>query len=39
MSHYSKVLIRPVVTEKMTALQESENKYAFEVPEKEKQNR
>jgi hypothetical protein len=23
----------------MTALQESENKYAFEVPEKEKQNR
>jgi large subunit ribosomal protein L23 len=32
MSHYSKVLIRPVVTEKMTALQESENKYAFEVP-------
>lgn len=32
MSHYSKILIRPVVTEKMTALQEAENKYAFEVP-------
>ena len=32
MSHYSKILIRPVVTEKMTALQETENKYAFEVP-------
>ena len=32
MSHYSKSLIRPVVTEKMTALQEAENKYAFEVP-------
>lgn len=33
MNHFSKILIRPVVTEKMTALQESENKYAFEVPE------
>tara|TARA_S200000501_G_C20814632_1_gene739979 strand:+ start:1330 stop:1641 length:312 start_codon:yes stop_codon:yes gene_type:complete len=32
MSHFSKILIRPVVTEKMTALQEAENKYAFEVP-------
>ena len=32
MSHYSKILIRPVVTEKMTTLQEAENKYAFEVP-------
>ena len=32
MSHYSKILNRPVVTEKMTALQEAENKYAFEVP-------
>lgn len=32
MSHYSKILIRPVVTEKMTELQETENKYAFEVP-------
>ena len=32
MSHYSKILIRPVVTEKMTALQETKNKYAFEVP-------
>tara|TARA_Y100000748_G_C15364414_1_gene437087 strand:+ start:531 stop:842 length:312 start_codon:yes stop_codon:yes gene_type:complete len=32
MNHFSKILIRPVVTEKMTALQEAENKYAFEVP-------
>ena len=32
MIHYSKILIRPVVTEKMTALQEKESKYAFEVP-------
>ena len=32
MSHFSKILIRPIVTEKMTALQESSNKYAFEVP-------
>ena len=32
MGHFSKILIRPIVTEKMTALQESSNKYAFEVP-------
>ena len=29
---FSQILIRPIVTEKMTSLQESENKYAFEVP-------
>ena len=32
MKHFSKILIRPIVTEKMTALQETENKYAFEIP-------
>ena len=32
MNHFSQILIRPVVTEKMTSLQETENKYAFEVP-------
>ena len=32
MRHFSKILIRPIVTEKMTALQETENKYAFEIP-------
>tara|TARA_B100000927_G_scaffold123927_1_gene99927 strand:- start:3665 stop:3973 length:309 start_codon:yes stop_codon:yes gene_type:complete len=31
MKHFSKILIRPIVTEKMTALQEA-NKYAFEIP-------
>ena len=33
MKHFSKILIRPIVTEKMTALQETENKYAFEIQE------
>ena len=32
MNHFSQILIRPIVTEKMTSLQESQNKYAFEVP-------
>ena len=31
MKHFSKILIRPIVTEKMTALQETDNKYAFEI--------
>ena len=32
MSHYSKILIRPVVTEKMTALQETKKNYVIEDP-------
>ena len=32
MSDLSQILIRPIVTEKMTLLQEESNKYAFEVP-------
>ena len=32
MSMYYKVLIKPVLTEKMAILQERENKYAFFVP-------
>ncbi len=32
MNDFSQILIRPIVTEKMTALQETENKYAFEIP-------
>jgi len=30
--HFSKILIRPIVTEKMTFLQDAQRKYAFEVP-------
>ena len=32
MNDFSQILIRPIVTEKMTLLQEESNKYAFEVP-------
>ncbi|MEC7822733.1 MAG: 50S ribosomal protein L23 [Candidatus Neomarinimicrobiota bacterium] len=32
MNDFSEILIRPIVTEKMTLLQEEGNKYAFEVP-------
>ena len=32
MKHFSNILIRPIVTEKMTSLQETQNKYAFEIP-------
>ena len=32
MNNLSQILIRPIVTEKMTLLQDQGNKYAFEVP-------
>ena len=32
MNDISQILIRPIVTEKMTLLQDEDNKYAFEVP-------
>ena len=32
MNDNSQILIRPIVTEKMTLLQDEDNKYAFEVP-------
>ena len=32
MNDLSQILIRPIVTEKMTLLQDQGNKYAFEVP-------